>query len=207
MVSHRHARRRNPRVTLFVLLLLVAELMVACALTACWPWGSSLKGTDMASLPASRQQAQDTLYGYYQKTLRELPDGYTLDGSRYANAPLIVCDDNARDGMNAPAAIDDWRDLHTPPGTDYPALIAKVGDIWRDWGWRVTERDGFDKPNRFGYAPDGYWLRIESADDYFPSFGGGSPCFPGDESRFNPIPAPLVITRDGLQYDQPTPTR
>lgn len=206
MVSHRRISLCSPRCILVALLLMA--LSAGCADSPSWPWSPSREGTATTSLPTTRQQAQDTVFEYYQKTLRELPEGYTLDGSRYGNAPsLIVCDDNAGDGMHAPAAVNDWRDLHTPPGTDYPALIAQIGDIWRGWGWRVTERDGFDKPNRFGYAPDGYWLNVVSAGDYFPSFGGGSPCFPGDESRFQPIPAPWVITRDNLQYEKPPPTR
>jgi hypothetical protein len=54
-------------------------------------------------------------------------------------------------------------------GNDPNNVIAKIGDIWKSWGWYVIERDGFQKPNRFGYAPDGYSLQLEAA--YLP----GSP--------------------------------
>src|ERR1700736_2010547 len=49
--------------------------------------------------------------------------------------------------------------------------------IWKQWGWQVIERDGFTKPNRFGYAPDGYVLQIEARPDpkYPPSLVGSSP--------------------------------
>jgi hypothetical protein len=39
---------------------------------------------------------------------------------------------------------------------DVIAKIGKIGDIWKSWGWYVIERDGFQKPYRVGYAPDGY---------------------------------------------------
>ncbi|BBX16524.1 hypothetical protein CRI77_21130 [Mycolicibacterium duvalii] len=47
-------------------------------------------------------------------------------------------------------------------GTDFAALIAQTGGVWQQWGWEVLERDGFNKPNRFGYGPDGYTLQIQA---------------------------------------------
>ena len=41
-------------------------------------------------------------------------------------------------------------------------VIAKIGDIWKSWGWYVIERDGFEKPNRFGYAADSYSLQVQA---------------------------------------------
>ena len=64
--------------------------------------------------------------------------------------------------------------------------------------WRyVVERDGFTKPNRFGYAPDGYRLQIEAASQqgYPPTIQGSSPCFPGAIARED-IPIPVVINAE-----------
>ena len=64
-----------------------------------------------------------------------------------------------------------------------PAIVtATAGDTWKSWGWYVIERDGFYKPNRFGYGPDGYRLQIMAAPQpgYPPSLQGISPCFPGN---------------------------
>jgi hypothetical protein len=55
-----------------------------------------------------------------------------------------------------------------PPGVDPDVIIAKVGDIWKSWGWYVIEREGFYKPNRFGYAPDGYSLQIMASQPGYP---------------------------------------
>ena len=73
-------------------------------------------------------------------------------------------------------------------------LIAKIGDIWKSWGWQVIERDRLTKPNRFGSAPDGYILEIEARPDpkYPPSLIGSSPCFPGNLRR-DDVPRPPII--------------
>lgn len=168
----------------------------------------------MTPPPTNRQQAQDTIYRYYQQTLQKLPSGYALDNSRYggSSASVAPCDDNDQT-TTGPANYEDSRVVTAPPNTDYPALIAKVGDIWKSWGWRVTERDGFDKPNRFGYSPDGYTLDIKAGPAHVPgappTLGASSPCFPGDASRFQPLPEPRIITRDGAQLDEASasPTR
>jgi hypothetical protein len=59
-------------------------------------------------------------------------------------------------------------------------MVRRVGDIWRAWGWYVYERDGFRKPNEFGYAPDGYRMQIVTAAQpgYAPTLSASTPCFP-----------------------------
>lgn len=56
------------------------------------------------------------------------------------------------------------------------------------------ERDGFSKPNRFGYAPDGYVLQIQARSDPTqpPSLIGSSPCFAGT-FRSDDVRRPAVI--------------
>jgi hypothetical protein len=80
------------------------------------------------------------------------------------------------------------------PGADFNAIVAQTGEIWKGWGWRVIERDAFTKPNRFGYAPDGYTLQIMARNDpkYAPSLVGTSPCFPGN-LRNTSIQRPALI--------------
>jgi hypothetical protein len=79
-----------------------------------------------------------------------------------------------------------------------PAIVtATAGDAWKSWGWYVVERDGFYKPNRFGYGPDGYRLQIMAAPQpgYPPSLQGISLCFPANlpDDRG---PFPMVLTAD-----------
>lgn len=145
-------------------------------------------------IPTSQREAQETLIGYLQKTIDELPAGISLDGSRYVIGDgTTYCEDNPS-GRDSPVHVEDWRDMKVPPGTDFTALIDQTGEIWKRWGWDVLERDGFTKPNRFGYAPDGYVLQIEARPDpsYPPSLIGSSPCFPGD-LRNDHITAPTLI--------------
>jgi hypothetical protein len=82
-------------------------------------------------------------------------------------------------------------------GSDVHAMIAKTGDIWRSWGWYVYQRDGFEKPNQFGYAPDGYRLQIVAAypPDYPPTVSATSPCFAGEIAR-DDIAFPAVLKGD-----------
>ena len=133
-------------------------------------------------IPASQQEAQDTVLRYLQRTVDALPKGTSLDGTRYmVGKGTNYCDDNPS-GPDAPVHVEDWRDINLPPGiTDFNTIISQTGDIWKRWGWQVIERDGFSKPNRFGYAPDGYTLQIEARPDPKspPSIIGMSPCFPG----------------------------
>ncbi len=114
-----------------------------------------------------------------------LPPGSVIDGSRYLGPGLTAyCDDNDS-SPTAPRRFDTIGELTLPPGVDASSLVEKTGDIWRSRGWYVIERDGFTKPNRFGYAPDGYRLHIEAAPQpgYPPSIEGSSPCFPGNIAR------------------------
>lgn len=134
-------------------------------------------------VPESQQQAVDTLIGYFTKTLAELPAGTVFDRTRYLGGYNVPCDDRVSgkpDYMFAPRF-----DASFPDGTDFAAIIATTGEIWKRWGWNVIERDGFDKPNRFGYAPDGYYLQIVTAypPGYPPTLAGGSPCFRGELMR------------------------
>lgn len=145
-------------------------------------------------IPQSQQQAQDTVVGYLRRTLAALPAGTVLDGRRYAGPGLTpFCDDNDS-SPTAPRRFDTIGDLKLPPGVDGAKLVAEVGNIWQSWGWYVIERDGFDKPNRFGYGPDGYRLQIESAPKpgYPPTIQASSPCYTGKIAR-NDIPIPNVI--------------
>ncbi|ADG99008.1 conserved hypothetical protein [Segniliparus rotundus DSM 44985] len=166
----------------------------------------------MEPMPTTTRQAQDAVYRYYQKTLRELPDGYALDNTRYGGASVTVtpCDDlGTLNNPDDPAKYHDDRIILVPPGADNLALVVKIGEIWKSWGWRVEEREGFNKPNRFGTAPDGYVLHVESDDQYPVMFEGSSPCFKGDKTRGDFIPSPTLITRDDMIYQDPSasPTR
>lgn len=151
-------------------------------------------------VPASQQEAQDTVLRYLQRTVDALPKGTTLDGTRYAvGSGTTHCEDEPK-GLDAPVHFEDWRDVKLPAGTDPAAIIGQTGDIWKQWGWQVIERDGFVKPNRFGYAPDGYVLQIEARTDpnVAPSLIGSSPCYPGNLRNDN-IPRPPVISQDAGQ--------
>ncbi|CQD02160.1 MULTISPECIES: hypothetical protein [Mycobacterium] len=148
-------------------------------------------------IPASQQEAQDTVLRYLQQTVNGLPKGSSLDGSRYVvGGDTQYCEDEPS-GPNAPVRFSDWRDIKTPPGIDFNALVAQVGDLWKSWGWQVIERNGYDKPNRFGYAPDGYVLQITASypPTYPPSIIGASPCYPGNLRRNDIQRNPPVITQ------------
>ena len=62
------------------------------------------------------------------------------------------------------------------------------------YGITVMKCDGFEKPNEFGYFPDGYHIQIKAAcpPDYPPTIVATSPCFPGDIRR-DGLPVPKVI--------------
>lgn len=145
--------------------------------------------------PTSQQQAQDTVVGYLQKTLAALPAGTAIDASRYgrmgSNAP---CDDNLTGPGKPLTEFSTTGDLTVPDGADANALIAKIGLTWTSWGWYVAEREGFQKPNRFGYAPDGYSLQVVAAypPGSPPTVNGSSPCYPG-ELQHDGIPVPEVL--------------
>ncbi|MCV7039204.1 hypothetical protein H7I58_10725 [Mycolicibacterium moriokaense] len=120
---------------------------------------------------------------YLSDTVNAMPKGTTLDGTRYiVGDGTSFCEDNPS-GDDPPVRVTDWRDVEPTAETDFGALIGQTGELWKSWGWQVLERDGFDKPNRFGYAPDGYVLQISARPDPTqpPSLIASSPCFP--ESR------------------------
>jgi hypothetical protein len=145
-------------------------------------------------IPTSQPEAQDTVIEYLQKTVNALPKGTSLDGTRYmVGKGTTYCEDNPS-GPDAAVHVEDWRDMNLAPRTDFNAIITQTGDVWKQWGWQVIERDRFSKPNRFGYAPDGYVLQVEARPDpkYPPSLIGSSPCFPGN-LREADIPKPAII--------------
>ncbi|NTY60094.1 hypothetical protein FEG63_11110 [Mycolicibacterium sphagni] len=147
-------------------------------------------------VPQSQQQAQDTLLGYLRNTVKGLSPGITFDATRFGGVGSgnVGCDDNAT-AADASTRFNVAFDITVPPGTDNEALIQAVGDVWRSWGWYVYERDGFRKPNLFGFSPDGYVLRIVSAAraGFPPGLEGSTPCFPGNLAR-NDIAFPAVVT-------------
>lgn len=146
-------------------------------------------------VPQSQQEAQDTIAGYIQRMLDALPEGTAYDTGRYSGGGHnSSCDDNYTGPGKPPTHFTTTGDLSFLPGSDLSAMIAKTGEIWRSWGWHVYERDGFEKPNQFGYAPDGYRLQIVAAypPDYPPTVVATSPCFPGDIAR-DDIAFPAVL--------------
>jgi hypothetical protein len=162
----------------------MATLLMIAFVTACGPQHPPRP-------PISQQQAQDTVLGYLKKTLQALPTGTVFDRARYPGSGNTPCNDEPT-GV-PPNEFSDVRDAIFPPGTDPDAMVIKAGEIWQGWGWRVRERDGFGKPNRFGYAPDGYSLQIVAARHKMnpPTITGVSPCFPGELVRDIRVPAVL----------------
>lgn len=153
-------------------------------------------------VPTSQEEAQNTVIGYIQQTVNALAPGADVDGSRYSGAGsgIAYCEDEPKN-EDAPVSFSFWGDLHLPPNADANSVISQIGDIWKHRGWQVLEREGFEKPNRFGYAPDGYVLQVKAAypPNSPPTLIGSSPCFPGN-LRKGDIPFPTVI-------DQTSPAR
>src|SRR6476619_1079470 len=105
-------------------------------------------------IPSGQKEAEDTVLHYLQRTVDALPRGTSLDGSRYmVGDGTAYCEDNPSD-ENSPVHVEDWRDVNLPPGSDFNAIVSQTGDIWKEWGWQVIERDGFTIPNRVASAPD-----------------------------------------------------
>lgn len=149
-------------------------------------------------VPQSQQQAQETVLNYLQRTLRALPSGTVIDSAGYVgNGKNMWCEDEPDDPKTVPTRFQTIGDLTVPGGMDTDALVRRVGDTWRSWGWYLFERDGFTKPNRFGYGPDGYRLQIQAANPpkYPPTLQASSPCFPGDVAR-DDVAFPAVIGVD-----------
>jgi len=152
--------------------------------------------TQRPVVPASQQQAQDAIIGYLKKTLAALPPGTTLDATRYSGGTNTPPCKDVTNGI-APKSFSTIGELNLPPGVDPVGIVARLGDAWKSWGWYVVERDGFRKPNRFGYAPDGYILQIMAKDPVTdpPTLKGDSPCFAGDLPD-NRTPFPTVLKAD-----------
>jgi hypothetical protein len=152
--------------------------------------------TSRPVVPISQQHAQDTIIGYLKKTLRALPPGTTLDATRYSGGTNTPPCEDVTNGV-APKSFSTIGELNLPPGVDPVGIVAQLGDAWKSWGWYVVERDGFRKPNRFGYAPDGYILHIMAKDPVSdpPTLIGDSPCFPGDLPK-DRSPFPMVLKAD-----------
>jgi hypothetical protein len=145
--------------------------------------------------PQSQQEAQDTLAGLITRTLAGLPEGTVWDGSRFGGPGYNIHCNDEDTSPAAPKRFQVIGEVEAPAGTTAETVIAAVGDVWHRWGWRVEERDGFRKPNRFGYAPDGYRLQIVAPgrDGYPPVLEGSTPCFPGE------------IARDGIAFPAQLP--
>jgi hypothetical protein len=134
--------------------------------------------TERPVVPVSQQQAQDTVLGYLKKILQALPPGTTLDATRYSGGTNTAPCQDVETGT-PPSNFTTIGDLKLAPGTSPDIVIATASGTWKSWGWYVIERDGFHKPNRFGYGPDGYRLQIKAAPQagYPPSLQGISACF------------------------------
>jgi len=119
-----------------------------------------------------------------------------LDVTRYSGGTNTAPCQDIETGT-PPSDFTTIGDLKLPPGTSADAVIATAGDTWKSWGWYVIERDGFYKPNRFGYGPDGYRMQIMAAPQpgYPPSPQGISPCFPGNLAN-DRGPFPTVLQAD-----------
>lgn len=206
---HRRARRKASRIGPA---LAAGLLIVGCHTTQ--PLGppiptgaTTLGGSTMTSTlppppgwklnvatPTNQQQAQDTVLKYLKQTLSALPPGTNIDAARYGSAASTAPCNDAPLNTNPPREFSTIGELK-PPGDEFDKIIATVGDTWNSWGWWVYERDDFRKPNRFGYAPDGYTLQIKvsSPPGHPPTIIASSPCFPHDIAR-DDLPFPTTIT-------------
>jgi hypothetical protein len=145
-------------------------------------------------VPNSQQEAQDMVLGYLQKTINGLPPGTALDSSDAQGGSNLACDDNYTGPGSGPTEYTAALHVVGTQGIAPAELIDRTGKLWQSWNLTVMERDGFEKPNRFAYAPDGYRLQIEAAypANYSPTLTVISPCFAGD-LRKDDIPFPKVI--------------
>ncbi len=147
-------------------------------------------------IPNTQQEAQDTILDYLQRTVDGLPPGTKLDSADARGGRNSDCDDDFTGPGPGPTAYSVWTRVIGPPGVEPEALIAAAGELWSSWGMQVMERDGFEKPNRFGYSPDGYRLQLQAVypPEYPPTLIAISPCFPG-AIREDSIPFPDLITQ------------
>lgn len=144
--------------------------------------------------PSSQQQAQDTVLGYLKKTLSALPQGTVIDAARFGRAGTTAPCNDAPLNTEPPEEFSTIGQLKVP-GVESDQVVATVGDTWKSWGWWVFEREDFRKPNRFGYAPDGYTLQIKgsSPPGHPPTIIANSPCFSHQIAR-DDLPFPTTIT-------------
>jgi len=145
-------------------------------------------------IPRSQQEARDTVLQYLQRTVDGLPLGTTLDSSHARGGANLSCDDDYTGPGSGPTEYIVATHVIGPPSAKPVDLVAKAGDLWRSWGLQVMQREGFEKPNQFGFPPDGYTVQIEAAypPDYPPLLTVVSPCFSGDLRQDN-IPAPPTV--------------
>lgn len=169
--------------------------------------GGPLEPTPIApspKIPKSEQEAQDSALRYLQKTVDGLPPGTVLDMSDTIGGSNLGCDDNYTGPGPGPTEFSLFANVIGPAGVKPADLIAHAGELWRSWGITVMERDGFEKPNQFGYVPDGYHIQIKAAypPDYPPTIVATSPCFPG-ALRQDGLPVPKVIRQSPPTQSSP----
>lgn len=145
-------------------------------------------------IPHSQQEAQDTVLRYLQRTVDGLPPDTVLDSSNSQGAANLPCDDNHIGDEPGPYEFFATLDVIGPDNTSPADLVSVTGELWHSWHLSVTERDGFEKPNRFAYLPDGYRLKILATypPTYPPLLTVISPCFPGELMR-DKLPFPRTI--------------
>lgn len=146
-------------------------------------------------VPQSHQEARDTVLRYLKRTLAALPVGTVFDSSPFGSSGLTAwCEDEPSDPDTAPVSFSNLGNVRVPNGIEPESVIARVGEAWRAWGWYVFERDGFRKPNMFGYASDGYRLQIEMPNPptYPPTSIAISPCFVGNLDFDGTFPNPIA---------------
>jgi hypothetical protein len=145
-------------------------------------------------VPASQREARDTVLQYLQRTVDGLPPGTTLDSTDARGGANLSCNDDYTGTGSGPTEYIVATHVIAPTGLKPTDLIAKTGELWRSWGVKVVERDGFEKPNQFGFPPDGYGIQIEAAypADYPPLLTVICPCFSG-ALRQDGIPAPPAV--------------
>lgn len=163
-------------------------ITAAIVLSACAQKGA------LPMTPESQQQVQNAVVDLLRRTLAALPPGTVLDATRFPGAGhnSYCTDDDS--GPSASMRFHTIGELKPPAHTGATDLITAVGEIWRQWGLQVDERDGFRRPNRFGYGPHGYRLQIvtAAAPGHPPTLQASSGCFPRQIAR-DDIPIPEVL--------------
>lgn len=98
------------------------------------------------NVPASQQEAQDTVVGYLQKTVNSLPPGTTLDSTDFRGGANTDCVDEPLGSDKSPTRFEYWTHVNGPQGISPDDLVSRTGDAWKSWGTNVIERDDFPKP-------------------------------------------------------------